>query len=221
MFQSNSIICNDCLNIMKTIPNKSIDLILTDPPYGIKLEKRRNSQRGKSKTKANKYDNFIWDNIKITKAYFDEMIRISKNQIIFGGNYFIEYLTNSSCWLVWDKDNGNNCYADCELAWTSFNSAVRKFKFRWYGMLQEDMKNKQIREHPTEKPIKLLEQILLKYSKENDLICDPFAGSFTTAIACLNINRKYICIEKEENYFNIGKKRIEDYIKNKPVCLEF
>jgi site-specific DNA-methyltransferase (adenine-specific) len=144
-------------------------------------------------------------------AIFKEIFRISKNQIIFGGNYFAEYLYNSPCWLIWDKDNNTNHYADCELAWTSFKSAVRKFKYTWNGMLQEDMKNKETRYHPTQKPVELFKRILLKYSKEGDIVCDPFLGSGTTALACLNCNRNYIGIEKEDVYIAITNKRISEY----------
>ena len=140
--------------------------------------------------------------------YFEEIFRVSRNQIIFGGNYFIEHLYNSACWIVWDKDNSGN-FADCELAWTSFKTAVRKFKFRWNGMLQEDMKNKEFRYHPTQKPIPLFNWILKNYSSEGQTILDPFAGSGTTALACIKTNRNYICIEKEPKYIDIINKRIK------------
>jgi site-specific DNA-methyltransferase (adenine-specific) len=137
------------------------------------------------------------------------MIRISKNQIIFGGNYFIEHLTNSSCWIVWDKDNAESFFADCELAWTSFNTAVIKFKFRWFGMLQEDMKNKEERFHPTQKPVALFKWIIANYSEENNLIFDPFMGSGTTGVACGMLGRKFIGCEISENYYKIAEARIK------------
>ena len=143
----------------------------------------------------------------MNKKYFDEIIRISKNQIIFGGNYFIEFLTNSSCWIVWDKDNTGN-FADCELAWTNFKTAVRKIKFRWNGLLQENMKDKEERFHPTQKPVALFQWILNNYSTPGMTIFDPFAGSGTTAIACLETGRNYILIEKEKDYIDIINKRI-------------
>jgi site-specific DNA-methyltransferase (adenine-specific) len=143
-----------------------------------------------------------------SKEIFTEIFRISKNQIIFGGNYFIEYLKNGPCWLVWDKDNSGN-FADCELAWTSFDTAVRKFTWRWNGMLQQDMKHKEKRYHPTQKPIPLFEQILRMYSKPTDLILDPFLGSGTTAIACEQLGRKWIGIEKEPKYCEIARERIK------------
>jgi site-specific DNA-methyltransferase (adenine-specific) len=151
-----------------------------------------------------------WDNKIPDKIYFNEIFRISKNQIIFGGNYFTEYLKNSSCWLVWDKNNGKTDFADCELLYTSFKSAIRKYTYTWQGMLQENMKHKQKRVHPTEKPILLLIKIINDYTKHNDIILDPFAGSGTTAVACIKTGRRYICIEKEKKYVNIIHKRIQE-----------
>jgi len=212
----------DCLDIMQDMPDKCIDLVLTDPPYGIGECGAKNHSRGvpfggKAKAKPNaviveseKYTPKEWDFEKPNKIYFDEILRISKNQIIFGGNYFADMLPASSCWLVWDKDNGDNDFADCELCWTSFKSAVRKFKFRWHGMLQEDMKHKEVREHPTQKPVKLIEQIINKYSDEGMTIFDPFLGSGTTAIACINTGRNFIGIEKDEEYFKIAQNRIRE-----------
>ncbi len=144
-----------------------------------------------------------------SKEVFTEMMRVSKNQIIFGGNYFIEHLTNSSCWIVWDKDNGESFFADCELAWTSFSTAVRKFKWKWNGMLQEQMgHNKEYRHHPTQKPIELMKWCLENYSKEGEIIFDPFAGSCTTAIACKQLKRDFICVEISPDYCKIGEDRL-------------
>lgn len=135
------------------------------------------------------------------------MLRVSKNQIIFGGNYYANWLPASSCWLVWDKNNSGD-FADCELAWTSFKSAVRKFKWTWNGMIQENMKNKEYRYHPTQKPLKLMEWIVFNYTKPADLILDPFMGSGTTIVAARNLQRKYIGIESNLEYIKIAKIRL-------------
>jgi len=138
------------------------------------------------------------------------MMRVSKNQIIFGGNYFVEHLSNSSCWLVWDKDNGESFFADCELMWTSFKTAIRKYKWKWNGMLQEQMgRNKEERYHPTQKPIELMRQILRDYSKEGEIIFDPFLGSGSTAIACKLDKRNYIGCEISPEYCKIAEDRIK------------
>ena len=204
----NQIINADCLDILRELPDKSIDLVLTDPPYGIGEAKKNNASRSKLAI-AKDYGKKYWDDRIPQKEIFDEIFRVSKNQIIFGGNYFVEYLHNSSCWLVWDKNNSGN-FADCELAWTNFKSAVRKYRWTWNGMLQHDMKNKDVRIHPTQKPLKLFEMILNDYSKENDLILDCFSGSGTTAVACHNLKRRFICIEKDEDYYNASVERLKD-----------
>lgn len=205
----NQIINADCLDILKELPDKCIDLVLTDPPYGIGEAAGKNKSRG-NKAIAKDYGNKDWDNSIPEKEIFNEILRASKHQIIFGGNYFVEYLHNSPCWLVWDKNNGANDFADCELAWTNFKSAVRKYLWTWNGMLQHDMKNKDIRIHPTQKPLKLFEMILRDYSKENDLILDCFSGSGTTAIACHNLKRRFICIEKDKDYYKASVERLKD-----------
>lgn len=150
-----------------------------------------------------------WDNKTPDKEYFNEILRVSKNQIIFGGNYIANSLPNSRCWLVWDKKNGTNRWADCELAWTSFDKVVKKYDYMWNGMLQEDMKNKEKRFHPTQKPVGLFERILNDYSNENDLVLDCFSGSGTTAVACHNLKRRFICIEKDPEYWAKSVERLK------------
>jgi site-specific DNA-methyltransferase (adenine-specific) len=206
MLEVNKIYNADCLELMKELPDKCIDLVLTDPPYGINVSRKNFSHSNFAK--CNDYAVKEWDKIIPTKEVFNEIFRVSKNQIIFGGNYFVEYLSNSSCWLVWDKNNTGG-FADCELAWTNFTSAVRKYKWTWNGMLQENMKFKEKRLHPTQKPVGLFEMILRDYSKENDLILDCFSGSGTTAVACHNLKRRFICIEKDYDYWKASVERLE------------
>ena len=204
----NRIINDDCLNVMKQIPDKYFDLCLTDPPYGINVAK--NGKVGGSKCcKVTDYGAKNWDLYIPSKEIFEEITRVSKNQIIFGGNYFVEYLKNSPCWIVWDKLNTGN-FSDCELAWTSFKSAVRKYEFIWNGMLQQNMKNKEKRIRPTQKPVDLFGMILRDYSKEGDKIFDPFSGSGTTAIACHRGKRRFLCVEKDEEYFQKSVERLEE-----------
>lgn len=197
---------------MKSIPDKSIDLVLTDPPYGIGINKTWAVWWVNSATKNARLTQFKatnWDDKIPDKEYFDEIFRISKNQIIFWGNYFIEHLYNSSCWLVWDKNNEWTPFADCELAWTSFTSAVRKFKFTWNGMIQEDMKHKEIRQHPTQKPKELMRWCIENYSQPWETILDCFAGSGTTWVAAIELWRNYILIEKDPDYCKIIERRLK------------
>ena len=146
----------DCMVGMANTPDKFYDLAVVDPPYGIGEDGSKNYTRGNLAIAQN-YKAFTGnDKNPPNNDYFLELKRVSKNQIIFGANHFANrFSINSSCWIVWDKDNHASDFADCELAWTSFNSAVRKFKYRWHGMLQENMANKDIRIHPTQKPIAL------------------------------------------------------------------
>lgn len=198
----------DCLTIMPEL--EPVDLVLTDPNYGIGEAAGKNKSRTKLAV-ATDYGNDDWDNDIPPKEIFDYILSHSKHQIIFGGNYFIEYLKNSPCWLVWDKKNGASDFADCELAWTNLKTAVRKYEYRWAGMLQENGgKHKEKRYHPTQKPAGLFMQILLTHAKAGWTVLDPFAGSGTTGLACERIHvHEYILIEREEKYCEIAAKRLE------------
>ena len=148
-----------------------------------------------------------------SKEYFDEMFRISKSAIIFGGNFFADLLPLGTHWVVWDKKGDvkfQNPYSDCELIWTNIKkNTIKKITFRQQGFIT-DSKDKRV--HPTQKPSELIEQLLKLYTKENDIICDPFAGSGTTGIACLNTNRNYILMEKEPKYYEIILERIKNHV---------
>lgn len=199
----------DCMQGMKEFPDKYFDLAIVDPPYGIGENGDKNHTRDKL-AKAKNYKAFSGNDIEPpSKEYFDELFRVSKNQIIWGANHFISKIPyDSSCWIVWDKDNTGD-FADCELAWTSFDSAVRKFKYRWNGMLQENMKNKEIRIHPTQKPIALYEWILSRYAKDGDIILDTHVGSASSLIACYNTNHKFVGFELDEHYYKLSKQRLD------------
>lgn len=200
----------DNMKLMERYPNKYFDIAIVDPPYGIDIN---NQSQGKGGGVAKKidYTKYDWDKQAPDKAYFDELMRVSKNQIIWGANHFIEKIPiNSSCWIVWDKENGETDFADCELAWTSFKTAVRKFKWKWAGMLQQNMANKQQRIHPTEKPIQLYQWLLQKYAKEGDLILDTHLGSASIAIACHRENYSLVGCELVKEYYDKGLKRLQN-----------
>lgn len=206
----NKITFADCMEVLKKLPDKSIELVLTDPPYGRKIIKR-GRMGGDGIAAAKEYGLETWDDESPEQIYFDEIFRVSKNQIIFGANYFIEKINkNSPCWLIWDKDNSGD-FADAELAWTSFNTPIRIYRWRWNGMLQQDMKNKEKRIHPTQKPVKLFEKIILDYYKResNGIVADFYGGSGTLAIACYNLGIPFICTEKNEKYYNDAVKRFD------------
>ena len=199
----NRIINADCLDILKQLPDKCVDLVLTDPPYGINIVQQILKKDPFKKHGYNTWENKDWDRFIVNKEYFNEIIRVSKNQIIWGGNYFADLLPKSQCWFVWNKMQRNFSLADGELAWTSFDKAVRIFDYSRGQALQDG------KIHPTQKPLKLIEWCLLKGSKENDLVLDCFSGSGTTAVACHNLKRRFICIEKDPDYWRSSCERLE------------
>jgi site-specific DNA-methyltransferase (adenine-specific) len=200
----------DCVAGMKRFSDKHFDLAIVDPPYGIGQGGEKNHTRGKLAV-AKDYHSFNDDKIP-SPEYFIELFRVSKNQIIWGGNYFVEHLKNSSCWIVWDKDNGACDFADCELAWTSFDTAVRKFKWKWQGMLQEDMKDKEKRIHHCQKPVQLYEWLLKNYAKSGDKILDTHVGSGSSRIACEKAGLDYVGYEIDTIHFNNQEKRFKDHL---------
>ena len=163
--------------------------------------------------KPKELDKKDWDADKPTKDVFNEIFRISKNQIIFGGNYFTEFLRPTKAWIFWDKIGGyklENNFSEGELIWTSFKDVTKKYTFVQQGFINDDKEENKFRFHPTQKPLKLFEMILRDYSSENDLILDCFSGSGTTAVACHNLNRRFICIEKDEDYYKASIERLKN-----------
>ena len=198
----------DCMQGMKDFPDGYFDLAVVDPPYGIKENGKKNGTRSKLAT-SKAYTPFAGGDVKPPdEEYFRELFRVSKNQIIFGANHFISKMPyDSPCWIVWDKNNGNNDFADCELAWTSFKTAVRKYKYTWQGMIQENMKNKEYRIHPTQKPVALYEWILTTFAAAGDVVLDTHVGSASSLIACRNTGHKFVGFELSEHYFNLSQER--------------
>ena len=207
----------DCMDLLKRTPDKFYDIALIDPPYGINacenLAKNNGKKYGgKTLARRNTYKSKDWDTSSPNVEYFNELIRVSKNQIIWGANHFISKIPyNSSCWIVWDKKT-NGAFADCELAYTSFNTAVRKFEYTWNGMLQGDMKNKEERIHPTQKPVALYKWILDKYAKEGDKILDTHLGSMSIAIACHDYGFELTGCELDKEYFDKGVQRVKNHV---------
>lgn len=201
----------DCIEGLKQYPDNHFELAIVDPPYGINESGQTNKTRGKI-AKSKDYGNKNWDTSSPDKLYFQELIRVSKNQIVWGANHFISKIPfDSSCWIVWNKDNGETDFADCELAWTSFKSAVRKFDFKWQGMLQGDMKNKENRIHPTQKPVKLYKWLLTNYAKEGDKILDTHLGSGSSRIAAYDLGFEFTGFELDEDYFIASEKRFKQH----------
>lgn len=170
------------------------DLLLTDCPYGIGEAKGKNKSRTKLAV-AKDYGTSDWDDEPPSDFDLIRLRDLTKYQIIFGGNYFV--LPPSKCWLVWDKVNGANDFADCELAWTNLDKAVRIFHYMWNGMLKE---NPEYRMHPTQKPRNLFSWCLTQVPSDVRSVLDPYAGVGTTAVCCKAVGLSCICVEREEKY---------------------
>jgi site-specific DNA-methyltransferase (adenine-specific) len=200
----------DNMELMARYPDKYFDLAIVDPPYGIDMDGGKIG--GDNAGKAKNYTQKDWDRQSPNKEYFEVLMRVSKHQIIWGANHFISKIPfDSSCWVVWDKDNTGN-FADCELAWTSFDTAVRKFKWRWNGMLQQNMKDKDVRIHPTQKPVALYKWLLDKYAKQGDKILDTHLGSGSIAIACHDFKFDLTACELDKEYFDKAMERINNHM---------
>ena len=196
---THKIICGDCLEAMKEIPDKSIDIVLTDPPYGIGADLSAHKAGGSHGWKQYGYTN--WDK-KPKREYFVELLRVSKNQIIWGGNYFTDYLYPSMGWLVWNKGQRNFSLADGELAWTSFNKALRIYDISRTAALKDS------KEHPTQKSLLLFEKCILNNSQKNNFVLDSFLGSGTTMVAAERLGRNSIGIEISKEYCELSYKRL-------------
>jgi site-specific DNA-methyltransferase (adenine-specific) len=202
---------------MAKFPDKFFDLAVVDPPYGINHStiagKQSGTHYGNAASAKKHYTTKDWDKSPPSEDYFKELFRISKNQIIWGSNHFISMIPlNSSAWIVWDKENGDNDFADCELAWTSFKTSTRKFSFRWAGMLQGNMKDKEQRIHPTQKPISLYDWIYKNYLPQGGKVIDTHLGSGSNRIAADKAgNIDFYSCELDEEYFNNQELRWKQY----------
>jgi len=202
----NSFINGDCMEFMRTCPPNYFGLAIVDPPYGIGEGKRFRGMG--SSCMATDYGKKDWDASPPPKEYFNELFRVSKNQIIWGGNYFVENLKPKMGWIFWDKQASGD-FSHGELAWTSFDKALKKFTYAWMGMRQGDMKEKEKRIHPTQKPVKLYRWLLKNYAVAGDLILDTHVGSASSLIACVELGFDYVGFEKDEDYYTMAKSRLE------------
>ena len=189
----------DCMELMEEYEDNHFELAIVDPPYGKKPTRDVKGMGGFNSSKN--YDNKanIWD-IRPSSDYFIELKRISKNQIVWGANYFIEDLSSSNAWVAWDKNNGDNIFADFELAYTSFSSRARIFR---------KTVDKINRFHPTQKPVKLYRWLLQNYAKYGDKILDTHLGSGSIAIACYYMGFDLVGSELDEDYYKAMMERID------------
>lgn len=193
----------DCMEGMKQYPDKYFELAICDPPYGINV----NMQMGKKKGEVGRYEKKKWDSDIPTSEYYDELFRVSVNQIVWGGNYMTEFLPPSMGWICWDKDVPEGVsFSDFELAWSSFNVAAKKAKLSYCGFIGLDG-NKRI--HPTEKPVKLYKWLLQNYAKQGDKILDTHLGSGSSRIAAHQLGFDFTGYEIDKEYFEASEKRFK------------
>jgi site-specific DNA-methyltransferase (adenine-specific) len=219
----------DCMEFMATLPDNFFDLAVVDPPYGIGIGTMNYTTSGairpgrNSLAKRRDYrKRGDWDNKRPDQDYFTELLRTSKHQIIWGGNYYSDLLPPSKSFIIWDKktdDKYSNDFADCEMAWCSIGVA-RIFRYLWHGMLQQNMSNKEDRFHPTQKPVALYKWILKNYAKPGDKIFDSHMGSQSSRIAAYDMNFDYWGCEIDKDYFEAGNKRFENFIKQQKLQLD-
>lgn len=205
----------DCMEGMKQFPDKFFDLAIVDPPYGIGENPKRALSRARPTSKWKNptpvvYSGCDWDNERPKKEYFEELFRVSRNQIIWGANYFVEHLTPSMGWIAWYKKGQTpNCdFSDCEFAYTSFNRASKFFNFPWVGFGAVNAKEKRI--HPTQKPIALYEWLLEQFANPDDIILDTHVGSASSLIACHKTKHRYVGFELDKTYYDIARQRIAE-----------
>lgn len=201
----------DCMEVLPALPK--VDAVITDPPYGINENHKKVASR-RNLAAPRDYGKFDWDKAPPDSALIDAIRERAKWSALFGGNYFD--LPPTSCWLVWDKLNGNNDFADCELAWTNWPKAVRRIQWRWNGMIRQGGED---RFHPTQKPLAVMKWVI-DLCPNADTILDPFMGSGTTGVAAIQMGRKFIGIERESKYFDIACERIEKAVNQGQLFAE-
>lgn len=213
----------DCLEAMKDYPDGYFNLAIVDPVYGDVskggyMTRDKEELIGSSAAKSKAYHLALWNQNKTGPDYFKELLRVSKNQIVWGGNYFSEFLPCSQCWLVWDKQHAvERSFADCELAWTSFNKASRIFRYTWDGFIQGNMADREDRIHPTQKPVALYKWILSKFADKGDKILDTHVGSASSLIACYDLGFDATGFEVDNVYYEEGKSRLDEHQKQMSI----
>lgn len=209
----------DCMEAMAEFPDKFFDLAVVDPPYGIDYTGVKNPTEIKGKKKKKNYktneNGKKWDNERPSNEYFIEVKRVSKNQIIWGGNYFADLLEPKKGWIFWDKkivNSSTECFSDGELAWTSFDCILKKFTYDWvgFGYLNNPQKEKKI--HPTQKPVALYDWIFANYAKAGQKILDTHLGSGSSRIAANKAGLDFWGYELDADYFAAHEKRYANFV---------
>lgn len=212
----------DCMDALPQFPDKFFDLAIVDPPYGIKVARHEygkivgggarpfSLRKGKKPSYESKPYHTFADERLPDEGYFRELERVSKHRIIWGGNFMLDYLGKASCMVVWDKCRRGMSQADCEIAWTDLPGQSRIFVWKWNGMLQQDMKNKEKRIHPTQKPVALYAWLLENYAKPGMKILDTHVGSASSLIACKRAGLEYWGFEIDEVFYRDAAERMDN-----------
>jgi len=208
----------DCMVGMARYPDKHFDLAIVDPPYGIGVD-GVTPVANKSGDKNHKFDHSkVWDTEIPSADYFRELTRVSINQIIWGGNYFLDILGYCKAPIIWDKLNGDSMYADGEMAWTSrgLPKNLKIFKHQWCGAFK-DSERGAVKIHPTQKPVALYKWLLKKYAKQGDLILDTHVGSGSSLIACYDMGFSAVGFELDVDYYKASKQRLDDFMRQERI----
>lgn len=220
----NKIICGDCLEVMKDWPDNCVNLVLTDPPYGQRIDKMNFVTSGAKrigKARRNDYrTQGDWDFQRPSVEAFRLMQRISYKQAIFGGQYFADMLPASRCWYVWDKrtaDKYNNNFADCELVWTSIDAPSRIIRHIWSGFLRGADNRTEPRFHPTQKPVKVMARLIKDLTNVGNIVVDCYCGVGATCVAAKLLGRRYIGIDISPEYCKIAEERLKAVETGVPV----
>ena len=205
----NTLLLTDCMEYMKTCKDNQFDLAIVDPPYGIGISQGNGFYHRKGKGQANPHKKSDWDNTIPKEEYFTELSRISGNQIVWGGNYFTDYLFPTRGWIFWDKLKYVDNYADGELAWTSFDRNTKKYLHQHHGFLNNDG----VSIHPTQKPVALYKWLLTNYAKPGDKLFDSHSGSGSFRIAAHDMGFDLDSCELDPDYYRDNEARYQKHIQ--------
>lgn len=201
----------DCMELLKRTPDKFYDLAICDPPYGLGIDGQKKSINKNPKHNRKEHVKKSWDNSIPNKEYFKELQRVSKNQIIWGGNYFTEYLKPTKAWIFWYKRQRDLTMSDGEMAWTSFSTVTRQIEINRAELIKQNTF------HPTEKPYKLYKWLLDKYAKQGDKILDTHLGSGSIAIACHDYGFELTACELDTEYYEKAIQRIKNHVSQQKL----
>lgn len=205
-------VLGDCMNYLKFYDDNTFDLAIVDPPYGIGMGKfnRTNKDSNGVRHKADKYKQGDWDSSVPDIAYFNELKRVSRDQIVWGGNYYFDVLGNSKGLICWYKHQPVDNFSDCEYAWTSVNKPAKVFDYPYYGNIEGHTKASK-KYHPTQKPVQLYKWLLRNYAKPTDFILSTHVGSASDLIAFEDFGCQYVGFEIDPDYYVEASKRLDNH----------